>query len=476
VKGTEAAMKKNWSAIYSGIALINDLLLSWLAANYLWNLWFELWNYQQGQQIWEMQQKLAWTSFLMVSILLHGGYRHTCKMNRLEQISNIYKSSFSSLLLIVIIIFLVKGYKISRGFAVLYFVAAPLFLSMGRAALFICNEALMKRGWGIKNAIIVGSGKTAKAVFDHLITNRAYGYKIIGFLVESEKDLQFKYGGVKAIGLHQDCNIAVKKNKVEEIFIPGLTTKLADYSDLIDLCRNHKLEVSIISHRYDLLAKVAGIYDVAGVAIVTRHGTFYSRFYPYVKRVMDISLSALALTVFSPVMLAIALLIKLNSPGPIFFRQTRVGRNGTLYPLLKFRTMHKDAEKVKVNLHQHNEADGPLFKIKEDPRITRVGRWLRRLSLDELPQLINVFKGEMSLVGPRPPLPSEVEHYQEWHKYRLNGPQGMTGLWQVSGRSELSFEEMVLLDIYYLEYSSPLMDLEILIKTIPAVISARGAY
>ncbi len=469
-------MKKNWSAIYSWIAVISDLLLSWLAANFLWHLWFEVWNYWQGQQIWEMQQKLAWTGFMMISILLHGGYRNTYKMNRLEQISNIYNSSLSGLLFIVIIIFLVKGYKISRGFAVLYFTVAPLFLSMGRAALFICNEELMKRGWGIKNAIIVGSGKTAKAIFDHLVTNRAYGYKIIGFLVESEKDLQFTYDGVKAIGLHRDCALAIKKRHVKEIFIPDLTTKLADYSDLIELCRNHKMEVSIISHRYDLLAKVAGIYDVAGVAIVTRHGAFYHRIYHHIKRAMDVCLSVLVLAAFSPAMLAIALLIKLNSPGPVFFRQTRVGKDGVLYQLLKFRTMHKDAEKVKINLHLHNEADGPIFKIKEDPRITRVGRWLRRLSLDEVPQLINVFRGEMSLVGPRPPLPSEVEKYQDWHKYRLQGQQGMTGLWQVSGRSELSFEEMVLLDIYYLEHWSPMMDLEILIKTIPAVITAKGAY
>ncbi|MBU1357007.1 MAG: sugar transferase [Candidatus Edwardsbacteria bacterium] len=469
-------MRKYWAAIYSWIILASDLILGWTAANILWTLWFVKWGPGQGPQPLEMEHKVALVVFLLLSVLLHGGYRHTYKMNRLEQILNIYKSSLISLVFIIVVVFLIKGYRYSRGFIVLYYTAAPFLLSLGRVLFFVFSEELMKRGWGIKNAIIIGSGKTAKAVFDHLITNRAYGYKIIGFLVENEKDLQFKYGGVKAIGLHRDCDIAVKRNKVEEIFIPGLTTKLADYSDLIDLCRNHKMEVSIISHHYDLLAKVAGIYDVAGVAIVTQHGTFYSRFYPYVKRAMDVSLSTLALAVFSPVMLAIALLIKLNSPGPVFFRQTRVGRNSILYPLLKFRTMHKDAEKVKVNLHQHNEADGPIFKIKEDPRITRVGRWLRRLSLDELPQLINVFKGDMSLVGPRPPLPSEVEKYQDWHKYRLQGQQGMTGLWQVSGRSELSFEEMVLLDIYYLEHWSPMMDLEILIKTIPAVITAKGAY
>lgn len=469
-------MKKYWSAIYSWIIVASDMILGLVAGHLLWRLWFVEWSHWQGPQPLEMEQKILLVFFLLLSVLLHGGYRNTYKMNRLEQILNIYKSSLVSLFYIIIIVFIVKGYHYSRGFIVLYYTTAPFFLSLGRIGLFALNIAMMERGWGVKNAIIVGSGKTAKAIYDHLVSNRAYGYRIIGFLVESEKDLTFAYDGVKAIGLHRDCARAIRKKRVKEIFIPGLTTKLADYSDLIELCRNHKMEVSIISHRFDLLAKVAGIYDVAGVAIVARHGTFYSRMYPYIKRVMDISLSALALTVFSPMMLLIAMMIKLNSPGPVFFRQTRIGKKSALYRLLKFRTMHKGAEKIRVNLHQHNEADGPIFKIKEDPRITRVGRWLRRLSLDELPQLINVFQGEMSLVGPRPPLPSEVDKYQDWHKYRLQGQQGMTGLWQVSGRSELSFEEMVLLDIYYLEHWSPMMDLEILIKTIPAVITAKGAY
>ena len=456
--------------------MISDLLFGLIAGQLLWQLWFLEWNNWQVPQPLAAKQKLLLMAFLLISILLHGGYRNTYKMNRLEQIVNIYKSSLVSLLCVIIIVFISKGYQYSRGFIVLYYIATPFFLFWGRLALSNLNISLMERGWGVKKAIILGSGKTARAILDHLMDNRAYGYQIVGFLVESPKDLDFIYRGVNAVGLYSQCNPAVSEWKVEELFIPGLTTRLADYSELIELCRNQSIEVSIISHRYDLLAKAAGIYDVAGVAIVASHGRFYRKAYPFIKRGMDLCLSALALAVFSPLMAIISLLIKLNSPGPVFFRQTRVGKGGKHYQLMKFRTMHKDAEKVRMTLHQHNEADGPLFKIKEDPRITRVGRWLRRLSFDELPQLFNVFKGEMSLVGPRPPLPLEVEKYQDWHKYRLQGQQGMTGLWQVSGRSELSFEEMVLLDVYYLEHWSPMMDLEIMMKTIPAVITARGAY
>lgn len=469
-------MKKNWPMLFSWMSVASDVLLGLLASKMLWQLWFLEWKNWQDTQPLVVEQKLFLMTFLLISILLHGGYRNTYKMNRLEQIVNIYKSSLVSLLCVIIVVFVTKGYQYSRGFIVLYYLAAPFFLFLGRIVLSNINLSLMEKGWGIKKAIILGSGKTARSILDHLMDNRAYGYQIEGFLVESPKDLDFMYRGVSAIGLYSQCNPAVRKLKVQELFIPGLTTKLADYSELIEMCRNLSIEVSIISHRFDLLAKAAGIYDVAGVAIVASHGKFYSKTYPFIKRIMDLLLSTIALVIASPLMALIAVLIKLNSPGPVFFRQTRVGKGGRHYQLMKFRTMHKDAEKVKMALHQHNEADGPIFKIKEDPRITRVGRWLRRLSLDELPQVINVFKGEMSLVGPRPPLPSEVEKYQDWHKYRLHGQQGMTGLWQVSGRSELSFEEMVLLDVYYLEHWSPMMDLEIMLKTIPAVITARGAY
>jgi lipopolysaccharide/colanic/teichoic acid biosynthesis glycosyltransferase len=175
-------------------------------------------------------------------------------------------------------------------------------------------------------------------------------------------------------------------------------------------------------------------------------------------------------------MALIALAIRLDSPGPVIFRQVRVGKGGRLFTMYKFRTMRVGAEQEQERLRALNEASGPIFKIRNDPRVTRVGRILRRLSLDELPQLVNVLKGEMSLVGPRPPVPSEVEAYKPWQRQRLSAIPGMTGLWQISGRSDLTFDEMCLLDIYYIENWSPLLDLEIMLRTIPRVIMGEGAY
>jgi exopolysaccharide biosynthesis polyprenyl glycosylphosphotransferase len=191
---------------------------------------------------------------------------------------------------------------------------------------------------------------------------------------------------------------------------------------------------------------------------------------------MDLALVSLSLLALAPVLVLIAVLIKLDSPGPVFFRQERVGKNGRRFHMIKFRSMHQNAERLLSILQGQNEATGPLFKMRNDPRVTRVGRVLRRLSLDELPQILNVLKGDMSLVGPRPPLPSEVSKYEDWQLGRLRAAPGMTGLWQVSGRSEVPFHDMVRLDLHYIRNWSLGLDFEILLKTIPAVLTSRGAY
>lgn len=194
------------------------------------------------------------------------------------------------------------------------------------------------------------------------------------------------------------------------------------------------------------------------------------------KRLLDIVVAAFALLLASPLLLVTAIAVKVDSPGPVFFRQTRVGKWGTTFGCYKFRSMYIDAEKRKADLAAHNEADGPIFKIRNDPRITRVGRWIRKLSIDELPQLINVLKGDMSLVGPRPALPREVAQYEFDQLRRLDAVPGITGLQQVSGRSDLSFKRWVELDIQYVAEQSFFKDIEILAKTIPAVVTGRGAY
>jgi exopolysaccharide biosynthesis polyprenyl glycosylphosphotransferase len=196
----------------------------------------------------------------------------------------------------------------------------------------------------------------------------------------------------------------------------------------------------------------------------------------WVKRATDLILISAGLVLISPLLLAVAIAIKLDSRGPILYRQERVGKNGRPFWMYKFRSMCEDADRRLEALRARNEASGPLFKMREDPRVTRVGRFIRRWSLDELPQLFNVLRGEMSLVGPRPPIPSEVDKYEDWQLGRLRAVPGLTGLWQVSGRSEVSFHDMVRLDLHYIRNWSFGLDFEILVRTIPAVLTNRGAY
>ena len=193
-------------------------------------------------------------------------------------------------------------------------------------------------------------------------------------------------------------------------------------------------------------------------------------------RTVDVVMAVLIILLGLPVWMCIALAIRVNSPGAVMYKQTRMGLNGRLFHIYKFRSMYKDAEHVREALQAHNQAGGPIFKIKDDPRITPVGKFLRRSSLDEFPQLLNVLRGEMSLVGPRPHPLCDVAKYEEWHKARLAIRPGLTGMWQIRGRSDINFEEGILMDLYYIENQSFRLYLKILIYTIPAVLSCRGAY
>ena len=194
------------------------------------------------------------------------------------------------------------------------------------------------------------------------------------------------------------------------------------------------------------------------------------------KRFIDVSVTALAVTLLAPVYLAVALAVKLSSPGPVFYRHTRVGRDGRVFSFLKFRSMYVDADKRRADLEEMNEADGPIFKMKNDPRVTPVGHFIRRMSLDELPQLFHVLSGHMSLVGPRPHLPEEVAEYGPLDFRRLTVQPGITCIWQVSGRSDLDFDTWVALDLEYIDTWSMWLDFKLLAKTVPAVLTGRGAY
>jgi exopolysaccharide biosynthesis polyprenyl glycosylphosphotransferase len=245
---------------------------------------------------------------------------------------------------------------------------------------------------------------------------------------------------------------------------------------LVRSCESQGVRARVVPDVFQLSLNRVDMDDIGGIPLMGLKETRLPRAARLLKRGLDFTFALLALLALSPFLVVVALAIRIDSRGPALFTQRRVGESGRVFSIYKFRSMRQGAEEEQAQLKAHNESTGPLFKMRDDPRRTRLGPWLRRFSVDELPQFINVLRGEMSVVGPRPGLPSEVAEYQPWHRQRLEVPPGITGLWQVSGRSELNFDEMCLLDIYYIENWSLALDLTIMLRTLPHILFGDGAY
>ena len=318
-----------------------------------------------------------------------------------------------------------------------------------------------------RRVLIVG----ANGLGEELATELACQYEVVGY-ADNGSDLEHS-ANFPLLGPIAQLEQLVPAYAVDELVIALPANRREQVSRIIARGFRRHVTVKVLPGLHELLPQRFDVHEVGGRS--------YIGFAPvapvsWLKRTSDLVLTSFAVVALSPVLLAVAVAIKLDSAGPIFYRQQRVGKDGRRFWMLKFRSMCLDADARLAELRARNEASGPLFKMRQDPRVTRVGRFIRRWSLDELPQLFNVLRGEMSLVGPRPPLPSEVEQYEDWQHGRLRAVPGLTGLWQVSGRSEVPFHDMVRLDLHYIRNWSLGLDLEILMRTIPAVLTNRGAY
>jgi exopolysaccharide biosynthesis polyprenyl glycosylphosphotransferase len=281
---------------------------------------------------------------------------------------------------------------------------------------------------------------------------------------------------VPMLGHVDDLGGLIAETDADCIFVASSAIRPEHMAQVNKAARRSGIEVRVTANVQQVLSTRISPQPLGGMMAFSLRPVRLSGLQAVAKRTFDIVSSAVVLIVFSPVMTVIAVAVKATSPGPILFRQERVGYRGRPFTVLKFRTMVADAEERLPELLDLNEATGPLFKMAHDPRVTKFGRFLRKTSLDELPQLVNVLRGDMTVVGPRPPLPREVAQYEEWQMARLEVRPGVTGLWQVSGRSELPFEDYVRLDLFYIENWSLAFDLFIIAKTLPTIISRRGAH
>jgi exopolysaccharide biosynthesis polyprenyl glycosylphosphotransferase len=336
----------------------------------------------------------------------------------------------------------------------------------------------IRRGWTAGqltfDTLIVGTNQEADHLAD-LLTHSRLGYRPLGFVATST--LPATSGSLPVLGPIGQLRELIRQTGANCVFVAATAVQAADVKHVLKARRLDGIEIRVTANIPAMLATTRVTpRSIGGLMTLSINAVRLTRAQAIAKRTFDLVVSSIGLLFVWPLLVAIAVAIKLDDGGPVLFRQARVGRHRQPFTLLKFRTMVQGAELRLAELMGRNEADGPLFKLRDDPRITRVGRFLRRYSLDELPQLFNVLRGEMSLVGPRPPLPSEVALYQDWQLDRLEVRPGITGLWQVSGRSELSFDEYVRLDLFYIENWSMLYDLFVVAKTIPILLMPRGAY
>jgi exopolysaccharide biosynthesis polyprenyl glycosylphosphotransferase len=380
---------------------------------------------------------------------------------------------------LILLTYALKVPGLSRGWLVTYVAFTFVAVIIGRAVVDLTVTSLHLRGRWLRPTLVVGSNPEGADIVRILRANPASGLVPIGCLASSmadKLDLEFCEPDVPCLGAAREILDVIADHPVDTVIIASSAFDHEVLARIVAELRTLDVEVNVSSGLFEVMTSRVLVSEVAGVPLVTIRGISLTPGRLATKRAFDLCVSGLVLLVGLPIWLLCALLVKVTSSGPLFYFQERVGRDGRPFRMYKFRTMYTDAEARLEALRAENEASGPIFKMRNDPRVTPVGKWLRKFSIDEVPQFLNVFSGVMSVVGPRPPLPNETREYEDRHWRRLEVTPGLTCLWQVSGRSSLTFEEMVRLDLFYIENWSVGLDLAIILRTIPAVLFARGAY
>ncbi len=402
---------------------------------------------------------------------IYGTYDTTRIWSAVQEFWAVGAAGITMMVLLATCITVFKVEYVSRIFLLMFVVGITLSAGFLRLAWrLILSGMRSQRGW-LRYLLMVGSNEQGRS-FAERVQFEYPGVQIIGWLNGTQEE---QIVGSPVLGTVDMLPDVLASKVVDGIVVALPFSEMDKISQVIDECENQGKHVYILLEPPQTKVATSRMEVVLGYPTLAFSNVPNRMVGMAIKRLVDIMLSGLALLVLSPFLLIVAIAIKLDSPGPVLFRQQRVGLNGRLFTMLKFRTMVSDAEARLDSLLDQNEMKGgPAFKIRNDPRITRVGAWLRKTSLDEVPQLINVLKGEMSIVGPRPPLPREVVQYEPWHRRRLSVRPGLTCYWQVEGRNDIQFEEWVKLDLQYIDTWSLWHDLCIIMRTIPVILGSKG--
>ncbi|MDE3105837.1 MAG: sugar transferase [Acidobacteriota bacterium] len=416
---------------------------------------------------------LVWFGVCLVFFMRsYGLYGPIQNRSGLHEQRMAIQATFVAGLLLCGTLYLLQGIEVSRVVVGLEVGLTMLLICVRRAIWRQIVYSRYRAGMETRNVLIIGAGRVAHALRNHLESLQHLGFRFKGFVALTEREAES--GDSDVIGDVRNCLSLARALFVDEIFFSVPADKRL-VINLVEEARGLGIDVRVVPDLYDGLAWNAPVEYIGQFPTIPLHRREFPVGAFLLKRTLDITLSLLALLVLSPIMIVLALLVRLDSPGSFFYRAQRIGRKGRTFTCYKFRTMVQDADRRRQEVQHMNERDSVLFKIENDPRMTRIGRLLRKYSLDELPQFYNVLKGDMSLVGPRPPMASEVEQYDLSHLRRLDVLPGITGLWQVEARQDPSFDSYISLDTAYVENWSLWLDLKILVRTIGVVVAGTGS-
>ncbi len=401
-------------------------------------------------------------------------YRANRVNGRREELRRLVHAVAASVAAMALVAFMAKVY-VARGWLVLTFLVAVVMLGIEREVIRRLITGLRRRRRMLRRVLIVGANSDGLALSATLLAEPALGYDVLGFVDDGPPAARL-LDDRPVLASVDDTLEAVKNSGAQGVIVMTTAVGMAATNRLARELTDAGVRVELVPPLRDISVDRLSVRSLAGFPVLHVERVHHQGWRAVAKRAFDVAAAGTGLAVSAPLILVTALAIKLTSHGPVLFRQRRVGREGNPFEILKFRSMVVDADQRQLELWAQNEADGPLFKMRHDPRVTGVGRLLRRFSIDELPQLWNVLRGEMTIVGPRPALPNELSGWSHELHQRLRVRPGITGMWQVCGRSDTSFEDYVRLDLYYVHKWSLLVDLTIVAKTIPAVLARRGAY
>jgi len=401
---------------------------------------------------------------------LYTRERHTSILQEQRQA---LQASFTSGCMLVATLYLLHPKDPRTDIVIITVIVTTAVICSRRLAARLLLYRNLVNGVGTRNVLIFGTGPTAQALRNHIESVRHLGYTFKGFITLSGTiSAESRSAGV--IGTLDCLFDLIRQHFIDEVFF---TTPCAreNVEHVLEAARDHEVNIRLVPDLYDSSILNPAMEYLGEFPTIPLYRRRMPESRQFLKRALDIAISALTLVAFVPVLALIAVLIKLDSPGPVFYVSERLGKKGRVFHCIKLRTMTQDADSLRSALYSKNQRDGILFKVDNDPRVTRVGQILRKYSLDELPQFINVLLGDMSIVGPRPPLAGEVEQYKPAHFRRLEVTPGITGLWQVQARKDPSFDMYVSLDMSYIENWSIRLDLEIMLRTIGVVIAGTGS-